>query len=222
MSSIYTNAETVFAYIGPEPPEDILDERAFDLIFIWRMEHAASINIVLTWMDIFYREYWSRLWIVQELRCANQGTIWCGRHSIRKGDLYRNLVVLSEESAEHFKRHRTYETFLNIKHIKEFNVERSRMLKMLLAPRAKLASSNLWGVLGSFSGNACQDPRDRVYGLQSLVLTEDRIPIDYSITFEQLLYKIVRDLVAGGGFTSDIHGGRRFACTCGKRCCEAC
>jgi hypothetical protein len=97
MSRIYLNAKTVFAYIGPEPPEDILNTHAFTSNSLHRLLDECKINMVLTLLDIAQREYWSRLWIVQELRCARQVIVWCGRYSIQKDDLYLNVMDLGNK-----------------------------------------------------------------------------------------------------------------------------
>jgi hypothetical protein len=199
MSRIYSNAETVFAYVGPEPPEDILDTHAFTSNTLYRLLDGCKTKVVLTLLDITQREYWSRLWIVQELRCACQAIVWCGRYSIQRDDLYENLADLrfKQKAERHlYESTSTDQALLSWECIGTFDILHSKRLNKLLAPQENAATTDLWDVLDTYSGNACKDPRDRIYGLQSLVPTKERIPIDHSISFEQLLYNIIRDRFA--------------------------
>ena len=52
ISRIYSNVEMVFAYIGPEQPEEILDTQAFTSNALHRLLDGCKIIVVLTLLDI--------------------------------------------------------------------------------------------------------------------------------------------------------------------------
>ena len=71
--------------------------------------------------------------------------------------------------------------------------------------------------LGLFSGHLCKDPRDKVLGLQSLVMAKRRIPVEYSKTPEQVfllttlsLIRHSADLIDTGFFWSYKHSFTKF------------
>lgn len=189
MGDIFSNAQTVFAWLG-------LIERDS----IW----ATNFELTIVWMAT--RKYWNRVWIVQELRPADSITFWCGRTRVSA----RAFMVHIN------RRERTFSDVLywlmanrNIgEAIDETNLDilsrqddlRRRYwpkIQMLLdTDRSvwKVRSSLAW-VLSSYCENECSDRRDEVYGLQALVQHGQRVPVDYSLTTHQLAFRAISIMI---------------------------
>ena len=50
---------------------------------------------------------------------------------------------------------------------------------------------DLHRVLRTLAHLDCEDPRDKIFGLQALVKSRDRVPIDYSRTSGELFWEVV-------------------------------
>jgi len=92
MPNIYTTARRVVIWLGPGHDESdramefIHDSKAhkFDrqwfLQTIFSAEGSDDLNYALC--KVFLREYWGRLWVVQEVACAADAWVYCGKYSI--------------------------------------------------------------------------------------------------------------------------------------------
>jgi hypothetical protein len=87
MSIIYSKAITVFAWIGPESPELTMDTTVFTTST--RLTNGRpSQSLLRVLFDVVSRDYWKRLWVIQELTLARKARIWYGRQSATKGQLW--------------------------------------------------------------------------------------------------------------------------------------
>jgi len=158
MREVYSNASRVLAWLGEG---DSLSGSLFRRLK--SLEHQERAVEVLTSEDIIYikfwvehlagREYWTRLWIVQELALAPNILVVCGSDSIDweilrpwfgVGSLTHRLDVLRKH-------------------------QRSRNCPLIR-------------LLDDFGDSKCKDPKDLVYGLLGLATDPslDTLPIDYS------------------------------------------
>lgn len=185
MGSIYSKAHTVFAWLGLAP-DDCYDADAF-LELDRNFRHQENCRqIVHTLMGLAYSKYWSRLWIVQELYLAKNAIFWYGRHTIRRRILYNNLRQLVS-----FVEHD--EDFLGDTYNIDSDDEMERLdqgldfidawvkISLLLRPSIqKTGGRSLFSILTKYCENDCADRRDKVLGLQALIVPDQKIPIDYS------------------------------------------
>ena len=124
------------------------------------------------------RDYWKRVWIVQEIAKAKYLSILCGtdnlyEKTLNKLDdfLFCNLCLVPSIKAK-YEKLQTY--------------ERSAMCVVFLARNTKLECGLIFML---FKQYLCCDPRDRLYGLLSLIVWPgDKDPIipDYQISMTDL------------------------------------
>ena len=191
MSSIYKGAQVVFAYLGENsvPPFDFRPVPSPQL----DPEDRRTYISHLRWLDIFTRPYWYRLWIVQEICFAPQVEFWLGGQCVSQSSLYdifwrfcwaghRICEVVNSGSDE--------ETRKTQELIDKFHVDHLRGHYYLLG-KDKPVASNLQKVLSDHSFRECTDPRDKVFGLQSLVWLDSQIQVDYSLPLSAILLRAI-------------------------------
>lgn len=88
MGSIYQGAEKVIVWLGEEADDS---EAAFALIRmlqarepIWRVESSAiSFHVSPAALNILcMRDYWNRVWVIQEVALARNVSLYCGKDSM--------------------------------------------------------------------------------------------------------------------------------------------
>ena len=105
MGKVYASAKEVYAFLGPGPasskwylrnpdnffpahvPDDQLDRRTEEISFA---------------VDMLSRPYWTRLWIVQELRLAQDVVFWCGDFTFARAHLRRKQKWLVEHASRKY------------------------------------------------------------------------------------------------------------------------
>jgi hypothetical protein len=128
--------------------------------------------------DFVNDTYWTRLWIVQEILLARKLSFaspssWCPWEKLENAHFvvdihWRRCTVawfLNQRSAKN-KREWGYEDYEDHE-----------------PPRGYYPLAQL---IFACSGSQCQDARDKIYGLQGLVMPTQRLEIDYSKTMEEV------------------------------------
>ena len=186
MSSIYTSATAVLAWIGPEEHSSPL---AFDKIrtalsryhamtgpkppeAVPRWAAAMLADELMLCEDdeddakvweavqaLFDREWWSRMWIAQEASTSAPTWVVCGREGMELGDVltFAVLMGINEQDDEDAASH-VYE-------ISSFVYA----LHTLRSQRSKASESELLDTLISCRHHDATDPRDKVYGVLGMV-----------------------------------------------------
>ncbi|KAF2258549.1 HET-domain-containing protein, partial [Lojkania enalia] len=77
MSKIYRRASSVIVWLGSPTNDsdlamDFISRRAFDMTYSIPKRLRNAIR------SFFFRPYWSRLWVVQEIKLAQSVTVLCG------------------------------------------------------------------------------------------------------------------------------------------------
>jgi hypothetical protein len=84
MKPVYQHAKNVIAWIG-------LEERGSEIIFDFADQLQPtgpksltdiSLPLGMELSSLLQREYWSRVWIIQEIALARKVTIHCGRREM--------------------------------------------------------------------------------------------------------------------------------------------
>ncbi|KAI1735821.1 heterokaryon incompatibility protein-domain-containing protein [Xylaria scruposa] len=180
MTAIYGRAESVAAWLGPESDSSAL---AFQLIQELYHNQGSASNIIAAWqwrahftavVSLFEREFWNRLWIVQEIINAQTVIVYCG-------DLSAPWEVFQQVSAI-FGRHE-----LDIRHRFPQGVTKSSRLGLpyaetmcrkgpasldILHQPADKGFEALLKVLRVCRTKLAAEPRDKVFGILG-ILSED-------------------------------------------------
>lgn len=199
MSEIYSQAAGTIIWLDPEDHEALVQiERAIEVLkrdeAAWyEMLKAVSPKVryqlnkteetctkfnqhhldVIGVASFFHRRaYWERLWIVQEIVLAQAVEIWSGIHRL-------SWTAVQTFWTFYQKLDRGLRT-TGIEAHKPGSVE---ILAKLSAYNTRLPFVDC---VVAFSGKNCRDLRDKIYGLQGIIIPEQRLKIDYSKSKEQV------------------------------------
>ncbi|KAF2874347.1 heterokaryon incompatibility protein-domain-containing protein [Massariosphaeria phaeospora] len=213
MADIYAQAESVAIWLGPESDESHLAMHLLGTVADYEdsPNDVADIIKSLQWEDcieatvsLFERDYWKRLWVVQEVFNAQKKQVYCGP-SIIDWSVFEVASNAFDRQRYHLDRHysggtrsgnrynvssdgRTYSevlanqgprTFTDLKSISP--IGKKSLLEALLRCRTKLSAN----------------PRDKVYGLLGIMTREvqEHFPPDYNISVKKLYTNIVDFIV---------------------------
>lgn len=199
MSRIYSKALKVIAWIGVENPNfarqpSSAKTQAFDRLHDLnnsRFKRPASpciskskLEAVIQGPDeqlklnslaeIQARTYWDRLWIIQELILARDIEIRCGTHVITWNSLHEAFLAIEIHRPEILLRRGIYGLIQDERLRREY----FRLVDI----------RSLFEFFENFSQSECSDPRDKVYGLLSLVppCCQEAVKVDYSRTAHEI------------------------------------
>jgi hypothetical protein len=199
MHSIYAQAAVVLVWLGEADHEE---KSHVAIEFIMSANHRlenpaivlkelASKSLSSALLALFTRQYWKRVWIIQEFLLATDLTILCGKDTCRWSELarlYRSLGAVSLSSGPSFP-------------------GLYRLVDPILAsPAGEIVSNRIaWESRHHYSlvqlvlmwpKQQCEDVRDRVFGLLGLVSlwhSESPVLADYSKTIIQIYEDVLKE-----------------------------
>jgi hypothetical protein len=193
MGKIYSRATTVVVWLGPatEAISFVLSklcDTATDPIDAWVLYNDDEKSLMNKGIiDFLEKNYWRRLWIVQEFVLAEKIELWCGTHSVSESELER---IYSEDVD--IDAHPTVRLIF------------CRYSRKPIIEHERPQTPEEWSLekfVEQFSCHMeCHDERDSIYALMSLITEKERdyldlIP-DYSKTpaelYCYLIYKFSR------------------------------
>jgi hypothetical protein len=177
MQKIYNAAEEVVVWLGESTT---LSDYAMELVAMTpetlsKEEHRAKHD---TLDHSFFRPYWSRVWVVQELAAAE----WTrGACTVRCGAGSFTLAQLKDFVRRMFRSP-------NINHSKAL-----MRAKALLSLSTQHHNQSFFNVLWASSGLQATEDRGRIYGIRGIppAFYRDNIDVDYTIGFEKLCTKVM-------------------------------
>jgi hypothetical protein len=188
MSRIYTNANRVLVWLGREADDSDLAmncilKRHYTIQGELYGEFKAHEQTAL--FKFCEREYWHRMWILQEFQLPRHVRLYCGNLSVDCKAL-QHLHIW-----EHWKQLK----FRNYDSTSAYKVVHNRI--MLQAPdheRERRVRGRLFDMVMDFRSLRCADPRDKVYALLGLAVDckENDFPIDYT----KSLFSVFCDLLS--------------------------
>jgi hypothetical protein len=198
MDKIYEGAFKVIAWLGPEANGS---DQIVDLI-----GSAVRLNFDTSFRDFtkqrlsrnhfFLRPFWRRIWIIQELLLAEEVVFMCGRKTVGIWGMsiwIRRMKLELELDPTIFTSSTDVMTAMQC--VFAISENRSRPVRRWRRREdIKPYNFRLRNSLEAFQLFESSDIRDRVYGLLSLVKPEDRIPVDYLKTAEQVFCDVIHKL----------------------------
>jgi len=190
MSTIYRTATYVAIWLGESDESSKLAIRSLRLA-------AHSQNSVMTAnrlcdeiIPLLRKEYFTRLWIVQEILLASKLVLMTGDQEVRWAELtevIRNLCELSlPRSPAHSPSHRIAgSAVVTLIHARHAN---GRSMKEQVDP-----ADVLFDILRRHATAGCSDVRDKVFGLLSIEHMGGRVGLraEYAISSQELLLRIL-------------------------------
>lgn len=185
MDQIYKSADAVYAWLGPSTMES---DNLFGQLKEARKLREAGARwcevrdkdemLAQAYEDVLGRPYWTRLWIIQEIVLAKRLWLLCGIQSLSWEDF----------------------SFMQGKLTKVHNT----ILRNLTTYRHRPQQYQLRELVHSFEKAACQDPRDRIYGLLSMASDRSGVAVDYRKPLLQILMETYQLWVAQWAMDHDI------------------
>jgi hypothetical protein len=177
MPNIYRAAQEVVAWLGEGTD---LSDAAMEILTLSTEELQKRLRrgqlVARTVLDeLFSRDYWGRVWVVQELASSRHAcTLRCGDKSVTL-DQFR-LILRS--------------ILRQIKISELRSMTRPRSLMTLSTPDP---SKTILHVLWESSSLKSTEVLDRIYGIRGIFpkFYQDNIDVDYTVDFEQLCRKIM-------------------------------
>jgi hypothetical protein len=210
MTEIYTKAYSVAIWLGPQADNshmavDLMHEIvAAEVEGDWLVKeiiHSRTKLVAFQALAIlFRREYWNRVWVVQEVANGSDITVYCG-----------NIAAPFSLYADASKLFSKYNTEL-------VRASREAVVDGSTAPVSRGSTglfnwSNILSTLGPgglrnpgrgmlnallfHRDKHCSDPRDKVYGLLGILSLEERdcFGVDYNISMNEVYTNVVHYLL---------------------------
>jgi len=178
MAQIYENASFVITWLGNSP--DVV-QAAETLLSLKQYNNTSQEMISLAFIVLLNNQYFTRLWIVQEVLLAKEVRVFCGIHWLDLLDLrdaYRRDIASSIRNSAPYL---------------IWDVSRTANTGVPgptgIGPKRSLAKC-----IERYTSNRCEDPRDRIYGLLGLADETDRIDVDYAKPVWKVYYDGVKIL----------------------------
>ncbi|KAL7922257.1 heterokaryon incompatibility domain-containing protein [Trichoderma austrokoningii] len=197
MAAIYSNATNVAIYLG-EASEN--SELAIDFIMECdqpssnknSLSYVKSESLIQALYSFFFRPWFTRVWVIQEVILPATGTAYCGNKT------------LSWSTIKHFNRWNTTKKWLQ------------QLPFVVSAPKAwpkeHLTEPPMLNLLIQARRCEATDPRDKIYSMLSLLGKSDK-QFGIKPRYEDAVAKVYTDcalaLMAGGGYNllSAVQGG---------------
>ncbi|CZR55536.1 uncharacterized protein PAC_05424 [Phialocephala subalpina] len=220
MRQIYAGAKRVIVWLGEDSFDSdkaiefipVLTEVArldTDLVWIWHLSQDEFLRRMSSLIALFYRPWWRRTWIIQEVALPRSVILLCGSQRIHwsvvcdfvlawmdiKFSLY--LSSLYQRTIDGVQKTALRTLGMAISGFAE-SLTRMRLDQPIyLSPANSLKLSNL---LWSYKNQDVSNPRDKIYGLLGLVPNAG-VQIDYNKSVEDIYTSVFRSfLEEDGGF----------------------
>lgn len=197
MDKIYEQAEEVIAWLGPA------GDNSDWVVDVIRSTHESDRSVRCEAVRLLKEEkrlealmrrpYWRRVWVVQELLLSKQVRFLCGQKEFSWANM-RDLIIDVEIEMGITEWNENEGPRLTTAPDIHFLYSTSCIIigkAFLLKPSC---ITSLWVAISIFANFECADPRDRVYGLQSLVPPKVRVVVDYSKSMEEVLDDVMLEL----------------------------
>jgi Heterokaryon incompatibility protein (HET) len=197
MGKIYENATCVLAWLG------LLDDTSriatkyisgFHIPYDGILPHHLIIdNETMEALLLFCtREYWTRLWIIQELVVASHITLHCGRWVCSWADFSWFFEMAGDQAGMQQLTPQMSNTdidpeFLPVMKSVPMNLMRERRWHGLKAQRP------LFELCIVFGSSNCEDRRDKVFGLQAFTLAccREAVEVNYSSSVSEVSRRLL-------------------------------
>lgn len=217
MGSIYSRAQSVAIWLGEVDSSNNvamqfiatrkpLGTRRLSFGEVWTLEQADSV------LHLCNRNYWRRIWIVQEVMLAKKATIFCGSMHV---NWYKLEGLINDL-------HRIFE--MGLAHTRSAYLRCAR--GVLSSPAIVIAKAistrserkpSLVTLLEVYRHHEATDIRDKIYALHGLAEDTENLPIDYRTSPKELLSTLLRHATSG---SSKSIKGRKELLRLGKMMAE--
>ncbi|KAM5348902.1 hypothetical protein ACJ41O_008725 [Fusarium nematophilum] len=179
MRRIFAQAAQVFVWLGPASDDTELAAECITTRCI--SPSRLQAHLVSALRDVLGRQYWRRVWIVQELMLADYAVFFCGESSFTWKDTLSFYKWLKDIRFQP-----------QVSGSPGWQVIWKKFVWDSLPADDK--SYSLGTLLEMYQGQECTDKRDHVYGLLGLA-QRSRLEIDSSISLQDLYVNVLQAVV---------------------------
>ena len=208
MGDIYESSMKTFVWLGEEAEGSSLAMKLLSSITTNVQNGARSEAGILTWLKIigedrseerkqswvalrrlFERDYWKRVWIIQELLLSHPTTLLCGNDTCMWEDVHSLITLVTTQDVQL----RTHEGRIAV-------VDRLLPPRLLVEifNRRRQGKANILDYLLLSRQRSATDARDHVYGVLGLVHPRV-VDSDYKKTVEKVYHEVVENMIARDG-----------------------
>jgi hypothetical protein len=207
MGRIYSGAQSLLVWLGPACRKTDFAFDAFErvrkqfydiqdgdlptipTVFINAM--PTSEEFEFSTLDLLNREYWTRVWIVQEVFLTTRGRVICGRRIMRLEDLEKHCSYMRFLNMPSCRKLQTSPGFKICCRAARYKTD--RLFEGALLSREKTASTHhAWALVNWIMDQHCSDIRDKLFGLLGIAADGPGFVVDYSFCCASLLFRAIR------------------------------
>ncbi|KAK7212773.1 hypothetical protein V2G26_019951 [Clonostachys chloroleuca] len=217
MTSIYGGAESVAVWLGDSGDNSDL---AIDLIQgVFNSDNDGAVSRIISaerftahftaLVKLFEREFWDRLWVVQEILNAQMVTVYCGNSSVSWEVLQGASIIFQQHEKDlriQFPRGKTKGSRRGLSYAHVLSSCGPASLELLrVSPEEEIIS--LLSVLRVCRPKLAAEPRDKVFGVLGILPAETsfHFPPNYGSSLREVYTNVV-DLI--------LHTTRRLDVIC--------
>lgn len=189
MGRIFIDSIEVFSCLGGDLLHGISDFDVFHITGGLSYQCGPrcgqpSDDEILALYEVLTRPYWSRLWIVQEIRLAEKVTFWCGKVCLKRHDLLKGHKWMMQNHGE---------VRWNVLAKQSMHGLQTGFVSMdsLLGGMVARGTSDLFTVMEDYWRKECADERDKIFGVQALVDPSQRLHVDYTRDMNSLVHEVL-------------------------------
>ena len=188
MAYIYANAERVLVWLGPEYRDS---GQAIQALARGEKYWQAERRLLNVWgkptgdkiASLCSRQYWTRLWIFQELMLAKEIIVLCGGMQLQWRDLEQFLLATNTISPlPQQMRRLAYQAIVE-----------SPALSLVKERQYTKSAATVWELIRNTQHLKCSEVRDKVFGVLGVLPAQHQISADYSIPVPTLLNMVLRE-----------------------------
>lgn len=198
MRIIFQKAQSVPIWIGKEKDNSSL------AIQLAKKLNAGSRNQVIAMLHdpsiqdqlmaliiLFRRQYWWRIWVIQEVACAKYATVLCGDESISLTELSNTCDILKREE------HLLLSIYLKSpSFVRTLTEGGPKGLQLSRYQTPDAIEPPLFELLLSHKSKKSSDPRDKIYALIGISNSRKSYgQIDYSLSVRQVYTHTARHII---------------------------
>ena len=198
MRAIYQHAASVDVWLGLEKYGSVgAIELARDLNSCGTREEVISVldrpetrEHLVFLVTLFRRQYWWRIWVIQEVSCAKTAMIYCGDEAIPWTTLDNVCDILKTVEPQLRSLFYTHPSYIRtLTHGGPRGLQLSRYSPHLSAPP-------LLELLLSHKSKKSTDPKDKVYALVGISSSRHTFgKIDYSLSMREIYTHTARHII---------------------------
>jgi hypothetical protein len=208
MRMIYKQARRVVVWLGPSDPSSVLGFQSLNNPGEW-MELAGSKNPLTrsegnkklgAICSLFTRQYWNRLWIIQEYLLPRKLILQCGNHQCTgfRISWFMSMLGLTTEipgdndASDWVERISISNAIRNSAGARLIR-QREPIRKQKNIEEGKSTRGSLLRMFSMYKEAECEKQVDKIFGLAGLADTccSVAVTIDYSSTLSKILAKVI-------------------------------